>query len=126
MTERVEAEDFSVVIDEARADPVRAARIDAVRDASLQIHELAELRRGRGRTQVDLAKDLDVSQANISRLETATASGADMLLSTLTEYVEALGGTVEIRAVFDDAEYVLRRLHASADEAADAVTQKAR
>jgi predicted transcriptional regulator len=49
-------------------------------------------------TQVELAQALDVGQPRISRLE----RGGDVLLSTVAAYVEALGGHLEIAAVFDD------------------------
>ena len=45
-----------------------------------------------------MASTLGTSQANISRIE----HQEDLFLSTLREYVEALGGTLELRAVFDD------------------------
>jgi DNA-binding Xre family transcriptional regulator len=59
---------------------------------------LAELRRSRRVTQVQLAETLGISQGNVSRLERRS----DVYLSTLRAYVEALGGHLEIAAVFDD------------------------
>lgn len=64
---------------------------------------LQELRERRGTRQGALAEDLDVSQANISRIE----SQEDLRLSTLERYVEALGGHLEVHAVFDDDDVVL-------------------
>ena len=61
---------------------------------------LDELRRARKLTQVKLAKALGVNQGEVSKIEHRT----DMYLSTLAEYVEALGGSLEIRAVFPDGE----------------------
>ncbi len=49
-------------------------------------------------TQQVLAEALDVSQPNVSRIEHQD----DVFLSTLRSYVEALGGRLEVRAVFDD------------------------
>jgi len=49
-------------------------------------------------TQVQLAETLGISQGNVSRLETRS----DVYLSTLRSYVEALGGHLEIAAVFGD------------------------
>jgi DNA-binding XRE family transcriptional regulator len=57
---------------------------------------LAELRRARSYTQTQLAKVLGVSQAQVSRIE----NQADLYLSTLASYVAALGGELELRAVF--------------------------
>jgi DNA-binding XRE family transcriptional regulator len=59
--------------------------------------ELAALRKEIGLTQVDVASRLGVSQGNVSELE----HREDLYLSTLREYVEALGGTLELTAVFE-------------------------
>jgi predicted transcriptional regulator len=54
--------------------------------------DLAELRRTAGITQVQLADALATSQGQISRIE----SQRDMLLSTLTAYLTALGADAQI------------------------------
>jgi len=59
---------------------------------------LADLRRSRQVTQVQLAEELGIAQGNVSRLE----ARSDIYLSTLRSYVQALGGHLEIAAVFDD------------------------
>jgi DNA-binding Xre family transcriptional regulator len=61
---------------------------------------LDELRKARQMTQVKLAEALGVNQGEVSKIEHRT----DIYLSTLAEYVEALGGRLEIRAVFPDRE----------------------
>jgi DNA-binding XRE family transcriptional regulator len=61
---------------------------------------LDELRRARQMTQIKLAETLGVNQGEVSKIEHRT----DLYLSTLSEYVEALGGRLEIRAVFPDRE----------------------
>ena len=48
--------------------------------------------------QTEVAEILSVTQAHVSKLERR----GDMLLSTLTSYVEALGGELEISARFGD------------------------
>lgn len=53
---------------------------------------LAELRKLLGRTQAELAGRMDVGQAHVSKIERR----GDILLSTLREYVEAAGGSLEI------------------------------
>ena len=58
---------------------------------------LARIRSERQVTQVELAARLDRSQGNISELERRS----DVYLSSLREYVEALGGELEVNAVFD-------------------------
>lgn len=61
---------------------------------------LDELRKARQMTQAKLAETLGVNQSEVSRIE----HRADLYLSTLSEYVEALGGKLEIRAVFPGRE----------------------
>jgi DNA-binding XRE family transcriptional regulator len=59
---------------------------------------LAELRKHRGTSQAKVAERLEVSQSNVSQFE----RGDDVKLSTLDSYVKALGGHLEISAVFED------------------------
>lgn len=59
---------------------------------------LSELREMRGISQAAVAEHLGTSRPNISRIEKET----DVRLSTLERYVEALGGHLEIHAVFGD------------------------
>ena len=61
---------------------------------------LEELRKARQMTQAKLAQSLGVNQGEVSKIEHRT----DLYLSTLSEYVEAMGGRLEIRAVFPDRE----------------------
>ena len=73
---------------------------------------LAELRELRGASQGDLADALGVSQPNISRIERED----DVRVSTLSRYVEALGGQLEIRARFDEGVVELRSEPGSAKQ----------
>ncbi len=57
---------------------------------------LDELRVACDLTQEHLAKILGVKQSAISKLERR----ADMYVSTLRDIISAMGGTLEIRAVF--------------------------
>jgi len=61
---------------------------------------LDELRKDRRMTQARLAETLGVKQGEVSKIEHRT----DVYLSTLAGYIEALGGKLEIRAVFPDRE----------------------
>lgn len=63
---------------------------------------LQELRKSRDLTQEKLAALLGINQENVSRLERRN----DLLLSTLRDYVEAMGGDLEITARFPDREPV--------------------
>jgi len=59
---------------------------------------LEELRAARELTQTSLAKILEVGQSEVSKIEKRT----DMYVSTLASYVKAMGGELEICAVFPD------------------------
>lgn len=87
----------------AWAESLEGPELDAQRRmvaAELRLGELdlAALRRARGTSQSDLAATLQVTQPNISRIENQD----DIRLRTLAHYVAALGGRLELRAVFDD------------------------
>jgi DNA-binding XRE family transcriptional regulator len=94
---------FAELAAEAKADPVRRDRIATYKRAMLDALALAELRAQRGVTQQDVAGKLGVTQANISRIE----HEEDLYLSTLRSYVAALGGELEVNAVFADGKVTL-------------------
>ena len=78
--------------------PERRERIEQRKEQLRQEITLAELRRAFSLTQDTLAKTLNVKQAEISKIE----NRADMLMSTLRNFVQAMGGDLEVRAVFPD------------------------
>ncbi len=80
----------------------RTASDRAREDVSLAL-ALSDLRARRSVTQVEMAESLGVSQPNVSRVEHED----DVHLSTLRGYVRALGGQLEVRAVFDDETVIL-------------------
>jgi len=57
---------------------------------------LAKLREASGTTQTQIADAMGVSQANVSRIE----AQEDVYVSTLGRYVAAMGGRLELTAVF--------------------------
>ena len=57
-----------------------------------------------GKTQAEVADIIDMTQSELSRAEHRD----DHLLSTLKRYVTALGGELEVVAVFDDRRIRLR------------------
>lgn len=59
---------------------------------------LADAREDRAITQQEVARILGTSRANVSRIERES----DIYLSTLRKYVGALGGHLEIAAVFPE------------------------
>ncbi len=60
--------------------------------------QLQELRKSRQVTQVDVARAMNIEQAAVSKLERRE----DMYLSTLRDYVRALGGELKLVASFPD------------------------
>src|SRR5580658_2842460 len=81
-----------------KMDPaIRSENQRRVRD-ELQRMALDELRSARQLTQADMAEMLNVPQSSISRIE----QRADMYLSTLRNYIHAVGGELRIQAVFPD------------------------
>lgn len=81
-----------------KMDP--ASRIENAGRVREELQRMAidELRNAKRLTQADMAEMLDVPQSSISRIE----QRADMYLSTLRSYVHAVGGVLQIRAVFPD------------------------
>jgi DNA-binding XRE family transcriptional regulator len=89
---------FSDLSAEVRKRPGAAEEIDARKRAIVAAVRLAELREQIGKTQTELAEVLGMTQANVSRIERSE----NLYLRTLADYVGALGGHIEINAVFDD------------------------
>jgi len=90
---------FSELEDRARQqDPGWDEDVAAIKRALEDALDLAELRKHRNVTQVQLADALGISQGNVSQFERRR----ELYLSTLREYVEALGGRLELAAVFPD------------------------
>lgn len=66
---------------------------------------LQELRQAKFFSQAQLAKVLDTKQANVSRMERR----ADMYISTLRSYIEAMGGHLDITARFPEGEVRIKQ-----------------
>jgi len=73
---------------------------DAAADELEELKTLRALRKKLGISQVELAEILEISQPRLSTVE----NSEDQLLSTLRRYIEGLGGTLELVAVFWDSE----------------------
>ncbi len=76
----------------------KRAQIEADVRRELLEMDLKTIREALGITQVTLSKMLKLTQAQISRME----KRQDHKISTLTRYVQALGGNIEVRAIFGD------------------------
>jgi hypothetical protein len=85
-----------------KLSPAAQARIAAHRERLAVRLPLRELRARVGMTQVAVAESMDTSQGEISKIE----QRGDWLVSTLTEYVEALGGELELVARLPDGSTV--------------------
>ena len=80
--------------------PGRQRRIDKRFQESLAAMSLNQLRKAQEMTQLQLAEILGINQGEISKIE----HRSDICISTLADYIEAMGGRLEIRAVFQDRE----------------------
>ena len=78
--------------------PARRQAIEERFEESLASMPLDALRKAREMTQLQLGEVLGVHQSEVSKIE----HRGDICVSTLVDYVEALGGHLEIRAVFPD------------------------
>lgn len=87
---------FSELRAEIDADPERRARVDEMKHAMRDAVRLAQLREGHDVSQQEVAGRMGVSQARVSQIE----HGKDLYLSTLRNYVAALGGQLRVEAVF--------------------------
>ncbi|MGD9714933.1 MAG: XRE family transcriptional regulator, partial [Thermomicrobiales bacterium] len=86
---------FSEVSEPYLRDPGYRSEVENVRRMIRVISGLSETREHKRLTQQDVADRLGVSQANVSRIEHED----DLYLSTLRDYVEALGGELQLKAV---------------------------
>ena len=89
---------------ELRSKMSPAARAASKKEYRRLIEEmtLRQVRAARALTQESLANVLGVRQSEISKIERRT----DVYLSTLADYIKAMGGELEIRAVFPKGEVV--------------------
>lgn len=83
--------------------PDRRQRIEAMKRELLAEMPLHELRRARALTQQELAETLHVSQPAIAKLE----QRADIYISSLRSYIEAVGGRLRIVAEFPEGEVAI-------------------
>ena len=76
----------------ARREKIAARAADLIAEEM----SLRDLRRALGKTQAKVAADLGVGQDSVARYEQRT----DMLISTLSEFIHKVGGTLELTARF--------------------------
>ena len=97
------AKDFKAL--QAKMPPEARRRAEAKADAMLSSMSLDELREALDLTQEELARRLRVKQPAVAKLERRE----DVRLSTLRALIEAMGGRVEVRAIFPQGAVVLRQ-----------------
>jgi DNA-binding phage protein len=81
-----------------KLSPERLASIEARADQEVLEMNLRAVRELVGMTQVEAATSAEMTQSELSKTERR----GDRRLSTLRRYIQALGGELEIFAVFGD------------------------
>ncbi|HEY7627654.1 MAG TPA: XRE family transcriptional regulator [Ilumatobacteraceae bacterium] len=89
---------FSTLREAVVVRPGATERLARLRAETLEEIRLYELRHGEAISQAELAGRLDVTQGAISKLEHSD----DVRVSTLRQYLDALGARLELVAVFDE------------------------
>jgi len=90
------AKSFRTLRDKMSAEA--KVQADAKSRAMMQVMPLSELRQARKLSQEQIATLLHVKQAAVSKIERRT----DMYISTLRNFVKAMGGDLEITAHFPE------------------------
>ncbi len=83
--------------------PARRKRVKDGTDQLLREMRLHELRRARELTLQDLAEKLNVKQPAVAKLE----QRADIYVSSLRHYIEAVGGRLKVVAEFPEGEVAI-------------------
>src|SRR5258708_5767859 len=86
-----------------KMNPERRERVELGVQEAPKAMPLEGLREARELTQTQLAHVPHVSQGAVSKVERR----ADMYISTLRSYVRAIGGDLQIRAVFPEGDVVI-------------------
>jgi ribosome-binding protein aMBF1 (putative translation factor) len=97
-----------VKVERRRRHPVDEAAIERHEErmlAETRAFRLAEIREASGLKQEEVAERIGVSQSRISRMEHGDIDRAG--LSTIRDYIEALGGEMEVLAKFGDERIVI-------------------
>src|ERR1035438_332877 len=90
-----------------KINPKVLAEADRKARKLLAAMPLQELRQARKLSQEQLADVLHVKQASISKLERRS----DMYISTLRNFIRAMGGELEINAIFPEGIVCIDQFH---------------
>jgi len=99
----------------------RLEKIDAMTKNMLAEMPMHELRRARHLSQQQLADELDIKQASVSKLERRT----DLYISTLRRYIEAMGGELTLQAHFPEGAVTITQLGQIDDSDSESTRQTA-
>lgn len=97
--------------------PERRRRINEIKRELRAVMPMHELRRARALTQREVAETLRVNQPAVSRLE----QRADVYVSSLRSYIEAMGGKLKIVAEFPEGEVAIANFSEVGEEEEDSV-----
>jgi transcriptional regulator with XRE-family HTH domain len=100
---------------QTKMSPESRARSEAKAERLIREMALDELRAARALTQEHLSTILGVKQSAVSKLERR----ADMYVSTLRHVIEAMGGQLEIRAIFPDGDVRITQFQTLAEPTAE-------
>ena len=103
---------FSELAERVLAEPGAREEVEAYKRAIRTALALARVRGEIGVTQETVADALGTTQENVSRIERQD----DLYLTTLAGYVAALGGRLELLAVFPDQTMPLLQLAVNSDQ----------
>ena len=95
-----------------KMSPESRARSEARVQVMLKELPLSELREAQHLTQAELARRLNIGQDAVSKLE----HRADMYLSTLSDFIRAAGGSLELTARFPSGDVHLIRLQGASSQ----------
>ena len=90
------------VVAELGEEAIAEARVR--NQAYIDAYRLAERRTALGLTQTDVAERMGVTKGRISQIERGDVSTVDVI----ARYVQALGGHLQVAAIFGDDQLVLR------------------
>ena len=95
-----------------KMSPESRARSEALAAEMLAVMDLAELRRSQNLSQGELAARLEKGQPAVAKVETRE----DPHVSTVREYIEALGGRLDLIAHLPNNETILLKSLSSKSE----------
>jgi transcriptional regulator with XRE-family HTH domain len=91
--------------------PEAEERIRKSVEEAAGVMTLYQLREARSLTQVNLAKVLNINQGAVSKME----KRADMYVSTLRNFIQAMGGQLQVKAIFPEGEVEIEQFEKVAE-----------